>query len=141
MRAVLNDFLQSRKQTAHLDKLLSLLNPAHLRAGAIAGKEAEGLFSFIYWCFSNLPPPAILSCHSLSSSRMPRPPRVARARACASALSFIEYQTFTRQSYRRACARAMHLPAINHGARLGARRNIKKTTRGALLHFFFFFYV
>lgn len=68
MRAALNDFLLQRKQSTQLFKLLSLLNPANLRAGALAGKGD-------FFVFPSLPCVCVcgvrVSVHPLSSFTLP----------------------------------------------------------------------
>ena len=52
LRSALMDFLETRKASAQLPKLLALLNPIHLRAGALAGK-----YKTPAWSDDNTAPP------------------------------------------------------------------------------------
>ena len=54
LHSALRDFLAQRKSPAHLSKLLALLNPIHLRAGALAGKYRSP-----QWSDDNTTPPQL----------------------------------------------------------------------------------
>ena len=54
LHSALRDFLAQRKSPAHLSKLLALLNPINLRAGALAGK-----YRTPQWSDDNTTPPQL----------------------------------------------------------------------------------